>query len=544
MKKNKYILNIIILCITILIFGCSSSEKQLNKDYKTLIEQSERELGLIDSSYIKDKAKEHVIRASNLQQMNRFAEAILEFQEALEFDSSSVIFSAIGKCYLQLGKHIQSMTNALHALELDSLNISAMEVLYQVYSYRFNLDDAIKVYSQIVSLEPTYFHKLTLARLYELQNKSKAIEIYESILEEGENEDIMLRLAELYKNIGEYTKYMELVLKINENKSYKLSVLSSLAEAYYLNKKYDDAFNVIYKADENLIEDDLAGYYLKYGDLLYLDSSSDSKLYIPKYLSKIDERFFSRWSVYYLAGFLSDKIKDTNLTDKFFSKALNFIDTNQDVPIDIGVVYYNNKRYAKALEVFNKFETDFPDYYLYPFYIGTIYISMDSNQKAIEPLEKALYLEEKSVMVLGQLGLVYNNLKDFVKSDSIYELALEVNPGDALINNNYAYSLSERGIKLDEALRMTEIAIEADSNNSSYLDTYGWVAYKLGNIKKALEYINKAVNSGKASAEVYEHLGDIQIHLGNKQYAIEAYEKSISIDNKNENVKKKLENLK
>src|SRR3989339_218309 len=518
--KNKFHINysLITFIFSIVVFGCSLSEQHLNKDYKTLIEQSERELGLMDTTHMLDSAKSHVIRASNLQQMNRFAEAILEFQEALKYDSSAVIFSAIGKSYLQLGKYEQARANALKALKIDSLNIPAMEVMFQFYSYIPKIDEAITIYSQIVNIEPTYFRKLTLARLYELQDKEKAIALYQEMLEDGENEDIMLRLSELYKSKGDYEKYLNMTLKINENKAYRLPILNNLVEAYYLNKKYDDAYNVVGKADVNLIEDDLTSFYLKYGDLLYLDTSAESKLYIPKFLNKIDQ--------------------------KFFSKALDFTDTNQDVPIDIGVVFYNNKNYSKALHIFSKFETIFPDNYLYPFYIGTVYAAMDSNSKAIEPLNRALDLEEKNVVVLGQLGLVYNNLRDFLKSDSMYELALDVNPGDPLINNNYAYSLSERGIKLDEALRMTEIALSADSNNSSYLDTYGWIAYKSGDYEKALEYINKAIITGKASAEVYEHLGDIQLKLGNKGYAIDAYQKSLELDAGNANVIKKLEGIK
>ena len=544
--KNKFDINykVLVIIFSLTLFGCSSGELHLNKDYKTLIEQSERDLGLIDTSQFEYLAKGHVIRASNLQQMNRFADAIIEFQEALKYDSSSVIFSAMGKCYIQLGRYEQAMAQALTALKIDSLNIPAMEVLFQVYSYMTKINEAVTIYSQIVKLEPTYFRKLTLARLYELEDKDKAIALYEEMLEDGENDDIMLRLSDLYKSRKDYDKYLELTLKISENKANRLSILNNLVEAYYLSKRYEDAYNVVGKADENLIDDDLTGFYLKYGDLLYLDTSSESKLFIPKFLTKIDQRFFSRWPVYYLGGFLADKIKDSSLTDKFFSRTLDFTDTNQDVPIDIGVVYYNNKRYLKALNIFSKFETTFPDNYLYPFYIGTVYASMDSNSKAIEPLCRALELEEKNVIVLGQLGLVYNNLKDFEKSDSIYELALDVNPGDALINNNYAYSLSERGVKLDEALRMTEIALAADSNNSSYLDTYGWIAYKLGDVEKALEYINKSITTGKATAEVYEHLGDIELELGNKDNAIDAYQKSLGLDTDNVDVKMKLEGIK
>ena len=305
--KNKFNSNILILIsiVSIALFGCSSNEQQLNKNYKNLIEQSERELGLIDTTIVKDSAKVHVIRASNFQQMNRFADAILEFQQALEYDSSAVIFSAIGKCYIQLGRYKQAVAPALMALRIDSVNIPALEVLFQVYSYQFKLKDAITIYSQIVKLEPTYFRKLTLARLYELQNKDKAITFYEEMLEDGENEDIMLRLSDLYKGRGDYDKYLSLTLKINENKAYDLPVLNNLVEAYYLNKKYDDAYNLVGKADENLIEDDLAGFYLNYGDMMNLDTSAESKLCIPKFINKIDQRFFSRWPVYYLGGSLA-----------------------------------------------------------------------------------------------------------------------------------------------------------------------------------------------------------------------------------------------
>ena len=119
--------------------------------------------------------------------------------------------------------------------------------------------------------------------------------------------------------------------------------------------------------------------------------------------------------------------------------------------------------------------------------------------------------------------------------DSLYELALQLDPQNALINNNYAYSLSERDLQLDRALLMIEIAMTADSSNSSYLDTYGWIFYKLGEYDKAYFYINKAIEiDGEDNAVLLEHLGDALYMQGKKEEAINYWKKALELDSSNE----------
>ena len=111
----------------------------------------------------------------------------------------------------------------------------------------------------------------------------------------------------------------------------------------------------------------------------------------------------------------------------------------------------------------------------------------------------------------------------------------------ALVNNNYAYSLSERGERLDDALEMVKISIEAEPTNSSYLDTVGWVYYKLGDYAKAKEYIEKAIEVGGESAVMLEHLGDILYKLGKKDSAMEFWQKAFTLDTSNNELKNKIE---
>ena len=57
---------------------------------------------------------------------------------------------------------------------------------------------------------------------------------------------------------------------------------------------------------------------------------------------------------------------------------------------------------------------------------------------------------------------------------------------------------------------MSKKTIIAEPENYTYLDTYAWVLFNKENYKKALEYIEKAVQfKGSEDADILEHYGDI-----------------------------------
>jgi Tfp pilus assembly protein PilF len=110
--------------------------------------------------------------------------------------------------------------------------------------------------------------------------------------------------------------------------------------------------------------------------------------------------------------------------------------------------------------------------------------------------------------------MIYDSQGNFKMSDSLYEKALEIDSANALIANNYAYSLSERGVKLEKALELAKFAVEKEPENSSYLDTKGWILFKLDRAKEAVDYVRRALLKDKNNAEVLEHMGKIYLKLG------------------------------
>jgi tetratricopeptide (TPR) repeat protein len=112
----------------------------------------------------------------------------------------------------------------------------------------------------------------------------------------------------------------------------------------------------------------------------------------------------------------------------------------------------------------------------------------------------------------------------------LYERSLELKPDDPLLSNNYAYSFATRNIQLERALKMVKISIAADSLNSSYLDTIGWVYFMLGNYSEAKLYLEKAIEVGGESSVMLDHLADTESKLGNKEEAIKLWKKSLELD--------------
>ena len=101
------------------------------------------------------------------------------------------------------------------------------------------------------------------------------------------------------------------------------------------------------------------------------------------------------------------------------------------------------------------------------------------------------------------------------KADLCYDKALKINPDYCPALNNYAYFMSCRGKKLKRCLEMSAKVIEADPENVTYLDTYGWILYKMKRYGEARNIFKKIMSlGGKESVEILKHYADVLSALG------------------------------
>ncbi|HBZ65946.1 MAG TPA: hypothetical protein DEO70_03850 [Bacteroidales bacterium] len=129
------------------------------------------------------------------------------------------------------------------------------------------------------------------------------------------------------------------------------------------------------------------------------------------------------------------------------------------------------------------------------------------------------------------LGDTYHALNLPAESDSAYEETLRYNPENIYVLNNYAYYLSERGVLLGKAEKMSAKAIAAEPNNATYLDTYAWVLFKLGRYEESHFWMSKTLAAEeKPGATLYDHAGDILFKLNRVDEAVQMWQKALLIN--------------
>ena len=158
---------------------------------------------------------------------------------------------------------------------------------------------------------------------------------------------------------------------------------------------------------------------------------------------------------------------------------------------------------------------------------GELLFHSGKVQQAIRLLEKAAYSKnaQKQKALYAEacsiLALCYDKIGYSHKSIHLYETVLHLEPGNILMMNNLAYILAGQGKELLRAKKLAMKAVAAEPVNGGYLDTLGWVFFKMGEYEKAREILEKAIALNPEEAEIPEHLSKVYEKLGMMQKAID-----------------------
>lgn len=170
------------------------------------------------------------------------------------------------------------------------------------------------------------------------------------------------------------------------------------------------------------------------------------------------------------------------------------------------------------------------DLNLMTMYAQSKYLHGHSKQ-AIALMRKAFRVaqtnEDKS-LCLGRIGDYYHENKRDARAFKYYDKALAYNAENVEVLNNYAYFLSLRDERLEEALAMSQLAITLEENNYNYIDTYAWVLHRLGRNEEAKKYMRQALSlSRQSDANLLMHYGDILWALGEEFMAETYWQKAV-----------------
>ena len=568
-----------LLSLLLLLGGCSPTNTSLHSPDIIQVEKNEQNA---------DAAVQHFIHGSVLEAKDDYANAIIEYQDALRYDDNASIRYAIAKDYMAMDKPSLAGQYAKQAVDMAPDNVHYLELLAEVYTATALNDSAIIQYEKISSLDPQNIQaQFTLAQLYTSSKPLKALEVYNRLRDRvGDEWEILYKMSEVYDRLGKKDSAaitMELLLNFDPGNTTLRTAVANL----YLQAKQIDKARAMYK---DLVERDpknirfalmladversdghwaeaIATYSrvlsddslnvedkMQIGETLFQISLADSthRSFLYPVFAQLYEKYPQDWRSNWFLGayYFNNRQYDEAIP---YLKKVTELDSKNIQAYDIlARTYLSQNDYEHAKEVLeDAVVIDSNNADLFSF-LGFAYSRLGVNEKTVSTLERALKLNPKQMDALSTLALALDAMKNFRYSDSLYESALAAYEGglqkDAsyyLLLNNYAYSLSERGLQLQRALEMSKQAIEYEKENSSYLDTYGWIFFKLEDYPNALTYIMKAIDirdtkDHQSGSALYEHLGDIYFKMGEKEKAMSNWSKALEQDKSNTALKEKI----
>ncbi|EAZ79394.2 hypothetical protein ALPR1_17138 [Algoriphagus machipongonensis] len=218
---------------------------------------------------------------------------------------------------------------------------------------------------------------------------------------------------------------------------------------------------------------------------------------------------------------------------ELYKKSLVINPKNQELLEQVITNSFGENADFNELEKFTIMAVDeFPEKPEFWFYDGVIKNAQKKDSSAVISLEKAVELNAGKNLGLdqatyGALGNAFYNLKETDKSFKYFDKAVELNPNDEQVLNNYAYFLSLEKKDLEKAKKMSEKVVRRFPNNGTFLDTYAWVLFQTGDYQGAKKYMDLAMEHElEPSGVMLEHYGDILYHLGQKSEAISYWKKA------------------
>jgi tetratricopeptide (TPR) repeat protein len=175
--------------------------------------------------------------------------------------------------------------------------------------------------------------------------------------------------------------------------------------------------------------------------------------------------------------------------------------------------------------------------------LGGIHQTAKEWQKAASTWEDVLRRFGEDAGVSLDLATCYIQLGRPGEAEAIGRRLLAQQPDSPVLLNYVGYLLADENRELPEAEQLVRRALAQDPDNGAYVDSMGWVYYRLGRLEDARRELERALDLTGGDSEVREHLGDVYRDLRLPDRAREQYRRVLEDDQDNRRVRQKLEAL-
>ncbi len=578
MRKKRNILKTItaFALAGMILYGCRTGEKITgDKPGVKLTESQQREYNYALTEATKQKL------------FGNYKQAVALYRKCIEVNPrSDAAYFQLSGIYL-IGRNLK---------EAKEMNRKATHIAPDNYWYKIQLaqiymmmqqsDSAAMVYEDILSQWPEKIEvRFELSRLYsEMGKSSRALKMLSDIEEEkGLSEPVSMLKEQIYVREGKYENAIDELNKLIEAAPEEIRYMGILAELYTTLERKEEARKTYRRIFEIEPENGIA--QLSMAEFYRMDNNPEMQFKYLKMAFRNKSLAVDRKMSAVIEFLTSEPLFRENKRelDTLITIMTKMYPEDYRVKTARADFLAKQERYQEALEVYNQVIDDqkenyfiweqtifienilgntekvyekctealkyFPDKPFLYLFKGNAAIQKGENKEAIRSLEEGLKYVQNNIPLKVQfysfLAESWRNMENHEKSDEYFDKALEMEPENVLILNNYGYYLALREEKLDKAEEMSRKTILVEPENATYLDTYAWILFKAKHLDEARKYMEKALQfGGNEDPDILEHYGDILKALEKTEEAVNYWEKAIEKGGNRETIERKISEYK
>jgi tetratricopeptide (TPR) repeat protein len=436
----------------------------------------------------------------------RSQEAIDLLKREAEGSSSPEIYDLLGNAYSQSKDFANAEDSFRKAVENDPDDAGHLKGLAQALLSQDKYAEALEQYKKLSELEPG-------------------------------TADNYIRQAQLYRRLGQFDQAESSLLRAKQLAPGNLEVLYNEALLYEDQGRYDDATKVLSDAIAGIKakpadEDNpnaLAILYEQLGRAYREKQDFPAAIRTFEDMAKLGPESKKNAQMLLIGTYQENRELDRAIAEA--KQALEESPKDTNLTVTLAMLYGEKTETSaatKLLEGLLKGNDHDLDFYLDIAQVqerGRKYA--DAEQSAQKAEQMARQPSDKTA-VWFMLGAIYERQKKFDQAEEQFKKVMEADPNNASMLNYYGYMLADRGIRLDEATSLIQRAVRLEPNNGAFLDSLGWAYYKQNKLTEAEEYLRKAVDRMSHDPTILTHLGDVYNKLHQTDRAAELWERALA----------------
>jgi len=493
------------------------------------------------------RAEAHAAFAAGLVRgMNGDSEGLLNyFERVTEKDLSNYeLVADVARRFLQQGKtdralklldrvaerpHAPGELHALHGVALTSVGRTA---------------DALKAYMRAAERPPVIVavYQAVVRILADDRRTAEALPLLVRARKSFATEPgSLLDIADLYRVIGSAdarwqvqakAAALEVLAQVRSLKPEDPALALRLSDRYAQLGQADQAEAVLRELQERAPRNSaavsrLAELYLRSGRIPEASRQLEA-------LRKIDP---ANPVTYYFLGVVALEEKQFERARNHFERAILINPGLEPAHTDLAVALLSLLRPEEAVSVLDRARKEVPPSFRIEYLSGVARSQLKRFDQALEAYSAAEKLGSTNQPPLTdhrfyfQVGALLERKGDENKSIEYLEKALELKPDYDEALNHLGYMWAEKGKNLPKARAMIEQALKAEPENPAYMDSMGWVLFKLAKHSEALDWLLKArQRMTEPDATVLDHVGDAAAACARWDLAREAWAASLKVE--------------